>query len=416
MRTLTHRLLGHRIGTRWAWAALSAAGALLATLAWATPAAAAADRHASPHGSGNTCTEVAPCSLEVAIGGAPEGARVLVHGETGFYAPSSSITTTKAISVIGIGGSPMIAFSAGGLSLAGGSIKNVTIQGHGPAPALTLKGGADGSQLDIRAYGTGHACAALRGTVLKNVLCMVDGAGGRALEVKGAVTLRNVTLFGGTEAALSVVGSASCRCERFTVTIVNSIIWAPSSTDIAITTKAPDVTVKPTHSNFRTVSKAAGGGDIRVVSSTTNQTKAGKRPIFIAAANLRAAKGSPVINAGTDASASGPRDLDSRPRKAGGRTDIGAYEYSPPDTTITSGPSGMVTDGIEVMFAFSASRPGSHFSCRSDAREWVACSSPWSPWYPGYGAGTHTFSVQARDRLGYVDPTPASRTYTEAAP
>lgn len=392
-------------------------GIALASLAWATPAAAAADRYASPSGSGTACTKANPCDLGIAIGNAPKGAQVLVPGNQGDYVRSSTITATKAITVLGINGRPRITFSAGGLKLAnGGKATNLQVEAYGDTVALALDGGADASRVFAKNGGTSHACGLMGGSSLTNVLCWADGLGDKAIEVKGGVTLRNVTAYGGTEAGLAIIGYDICECETFTVRLINTIVRAPASTDIYLTSDLPDVTVKPTTSNYRTVNAIEeGGADVRVIKSDTNQTKAANRPIFIDAngGNFRAVKGSPVIDKGATSKANGPKDLDGRARKAGARTDIGATEFTPPNTTITGGPKGNVSGDLAA-FTFTSSRSGSTFQCRADATPtWTVCTSPWDI---GWAPGAHTFRVRAVDKLGYIDPSPAARSFTVAAP
>jgi hypothetical protein len=83
-------------------------------------------------------------------------------------------------------------------------------------------------------------------------------------------------------------------------------------------------------------------------------------------------------------------------------------DTTPPETTIDSGPSGTIAE-TTATFEFS-SEPGAHFQCRLDNAVFTACTSPRT--YSGLAAGTHTFRVQAIDRAGNGDPTPATRTFT----
>jgi hypothetical protein len=81
----------------------------------------------------------------------------------------------------------------------------------------------------------------------------------------------------------------------------------------------------------------------------------------------------------------------------------------PPDTSISSGPSGTVSSG-SANFTFSSTEPGSAFECSLDGGAFGACTSPKG--YTGLSDGSHTFSVRAIDAAGNTDPTPASTTWT----
>ena len=87
-------------------------------------------------------------------------------------------------------------------------------------------------------------------------------------------------------------------------------------------------------------------------------------------------------------------------------------DTTPPDTSISSGPSGTVASG-DASFGFGSSESGSTFECRLDAGSWAACGSPKS--YSGLADGSHTFEVRARDAAGNVDASPASRSWTVSA-
>ncbi len=82
-------------------------------------------------------------------------------------------------------------------------------------------------------------------------------------------------------------------------------------------------------------------------------------------------------------------------------------DVAAPDTTITSGPSGV--SGPDVSFSFSSTEAGS-LECQLDGGGFAGCSSPKT--YSGLASGSHTFQVRAIDAVGNVDPTPASRTWT----
>ena len=83
-------------------------------------------------------------------------------------------------------------------------------------------------------------------------------------------------------------------------------------------------------------------------------------------------------------------------------------DTKPPETTITSGPSGMVSSR-SASFSFTASEEGSTFACSLDGSAYTPCSSPLA--YESLADGSHTFRVQATDAAGNVDPSPAERTW-----
>jgi hypothetical protein len=89
-----------------------------------------------------------------------------------------------------------------------------------------------------------------------------------------------------------------------------------------------------------------------------------------------------------------------------------AADTTPPDTTITSPPSGSVI-GTTVTFEFTSNEPDSTFKCKlvdQDSTR-TSCTSPKT--YTNLMAGTtYTFKVWAKDAAGNIDDSPATRTFT----
>jgi subtilisin-like proprotein convertase family protein len=85
-------------------------------------------------------------------------------------------------------------------------------------------------------------------------------------------------------------------------------------------------------------------------------------------------------------------------------------DTSPPETTITAGPSGTVLSR-DAVFEFASSEPdGAGFDCRVDGASFSGCSSGQS--YSGLADGPHQFEVRALDRAGNPDGSPAARAWT----
>ena len=80
-----------------------------------------------------------------------------------------------------------------------------------------------------------------------------------------------------------------------------------------------------------------------------------------------------------------------------------------PQTQITTGPP-VSTTATTASLAFSASEPGSAFTCKLDSGAWSSCVSPRS--YAALKPGSHQFSVRATDAAGNLDSTPATWSWT----
>jgi hypothetical protein len=84
-------------------------------------------------------------------------------------------------------------------------------------------------------------------------------------------------------------------------------------------------------------------------------------------------------------------------------------DLTPPETSITAGPSGL-EPVASASFSFSSNEPDATFACSLDGAPFAPCTSPFA--VAGLGQGEHTFAVRAIDLAGHVDPTPATRTWT----
>lgn len=98
------------------------------------------------------------------------------------------------------------------------------------------------------------------------------------------------------------------------------------------------------------------------------------------------------------------------------------YDDTEPDTQITDGPSGTVTDN-DVTFTYTGTDDVSAaerltYSYRLEGHDdtWSEYISSTSKSYTDLPDGTYTFSVMAKDQAGNVDSMPASRSFTVDVP
>lgn len=82
-------------------------------------------------------------------------------------------------------------------------------------------------------------------------------------------------------------------------------------------------------------------------------------------------------------------------------------DTTPPETTITSGPSGPIHATL-LPFEFESSEHPESFQCALDEGEWRGCAAVLKE----HPTGEHLFAVRAVDRAGNADPTPATQLFT----
>ncbi len=260
--------------------------------------AQAAQRWASPTSTdaSGSCTEIAPCRIAHAVGGAAAGDEVIVA--PGEYPLSGSLSPSVAIDLHGVAGQPLPhLFGTSGTTLsfkAGGTARHLAIEASGALDdALTLQGAvAEGLLLtSTRGDGAklvgGPATTILRDSVVRTT---ASDAGAAAVKARdggngGDIALRNVT-------AIATGGQSSAiRCETSTgqTTLVNTIARGVVA-DIDASSAFARCTAS--NSNFRPGLSADG------VSGTGNQSA---EPIFAdaPAGDFHQAPGSPTIDAGT---------------------------------------------------------------------------------------------------------------------
>ena len=117
----------------------------------------------------------------------------------------------------------------------------------------------------------------------------------------------------------------------------------------------------------------------------------------------------------TAALSDGSKTFEVRAVDAAGNTDPSpasrtvTIETTSPDTTISSGPAGLINDSTPT-FGFASSESGSSFQCRIDIAAFAPCNPPYTA--TALADGSHTFEVQATDAAGNLDQTSAKRSFT----
>ncbi|HVO54599.1 MAG TPA: hypothetical protein VMT37_09310 [Solirubrobacterales bacterium] len=87
-------------------------------------------------------------------------------------------------------------------------------------------------------------------------------------------------------------------------------------------------------------------------------------------------------------------------------------DHTDPVSQIESGPTGLIASAeAEIGFSASDAESGVEgIECRIDAEPFATCATPKT--FSGLGDGNHKFEVRAVDRVGNIEATPASRSWT----
>lgn len=222
--------------------------------------------------------------------------------------------------------------------------------------------------------------------------------------------------------------------ETADVTLTNSVISGPETGIYVAADRGEHATVTSSYNDYTAPSVEdddISGADAVGFATLAEDHKSGHAaPGFVnpATGDYHLLATSPLIDIGDPAFAPGPTDIDLDGRVLDGledcsataRTDIGADEFVgpglaadcvPPQTSITSGPSGPTTDPTPT-FGFAADEAAS-FQCRFDSAPFTACSAAATHTaLSALAEGQHTFEVVATDLALNADPTPAARAFT----
>ncbi len=287
----------------------------------------AAQRYASPTGSGSTCSQASPCPIQIAANDANQGDEVIVT--PGDYSPPGSvIAPTADIYIHGVQGQPMprIHFTGGFLWIGnpGDRASYLAVDAVGSAPIETNNGGS-ADQIIAHVTGANAQACYVYGTLTDSV-CWASGTGGRGIEaqtgVTSTITVRNVTAVG-TGSGGTGIRIQSESPGNLTANLTN-VIARGAGSDINLTQISGSTLVANIdHTNHADITP--GGATVNETSQKTAD------PIFVnpAAGDFSEAPASLTINAGVTSPLNGSFDVLGKPRTINGLTDIGAYEYDP---------------------------------------------------------------------------------------
>jgi hypothetical protein len=325
---------------------LTLLAAALAAATLAPTASAAAQRYASPTGSGTDCSSANPCSLREAVEKAHGGDEVIVNPGPGEYELTATLKTPYPMTIHGVAGQPRprLRFKGlgQGLQVLGSTLRYVEVV-QDPGNDWWALYAYQSSIDQVIAKGSGWVAAEVSNSVIRNSIVVSSHPnGGVALQTgsNGAnsnSTYRNVTAIATTGWAIRAWANTD------STNILARNVIARSGPGVAslrarAVNPGTSATITVDHSNW---SGKLIEGNASIVDGGGSQSAA---PAFVdaAAGDYRQAPGSPTIDAGLDEFINGDFDVDGDPRQIG-PTDIGADEFFVAPA-VTTGPAGAVTE------------------------------------------------------------------------
>ena len=146
------------------------------------------------------------------------------------------------------------------------------------------------------------------------------------------LTLRNTTIDGGGGTSLGVVTTATVG---HTITaIVDSSVIRGVKTTFSRSANPGTANIGVLYSDFDGSATYSNGPGVIASGAGNIDTD----PLFASPTDFHPLAGSPLVDAGDPAASNDTLDLDGNPRVAGGRRDIGAYEFQPPAPPATTDP------------------------------------------------------------------------------
>jgi hypothetical protein len=212
-----------------------------------------------------------------------------------------------------------------------------------------------------------------------------------------------------------------------TARLGNGLTSAPAQASVAHDNQPPTIDfVTPLANAFVrqmvTVQAQAGGGGGSPVTSLV--VSAGGQPLTV---TLSPAPPAPSVTAtaswNTSGIADGAQTLTATATDQAGNTAAATraviVDNAPPDTQITAGPSGPITDTFATFTVTGTDNLAPvarlQYAWRLDGGSYSAFDPSTQIQLSGLTPGGHTFEVKARDLAGNEDPTPAQQTFTVSA-